>query len=140
MQDSHCLHPLPRVKRGCRLQLVSPTPSPTHLNTVYREIYALLNFCEFREFWQIVKFSFAKFHNVGVACRARGNSQIFFRKIFVNCHFAKNLQRVNFPIYGNTDDDGPAVVGNHNSQVHTPTTQSTLEGCTSTSDITDQVF
>ena len=34
------------------------------------KFYVLQNFCEFREFWQIAKFSFAKFHNVGVACRA----------------------------------------------------------------------
>ena len=49
--------------------------------TVYREIHALINFCEFREFWQIAKFSFAKFHNVGVACCAnkRDREMALFR-------------------------------------------------------------
>ena len=28
------------------------------------------NPCEFREFWEIAKFSFVKFYNVGVVCRA----------------------------------------------------------------------
>ena len=44
------------------------------------------------------------------------------------------------PLNKNTDDDGPAVVGNHGSQAHTPTPQSTLEGCTSTTHSTDQFF
>ena len=65
--------------------------------TVYREIYTLLNFSEFREFWQIVKFSFAKFHNVGVARRARGNSQIFLSRNLRELAFHKELATGKFP-------------------------------------------
>ena len=66
-------------------------------STVYREIYALQNFCEFREFWQIVKFSFTKFHNVGVARHARGNSQIFFSQNFRELSFREKLATSKFP-------------------------------------------
>ena len=44
------------------------------------------------------------------------------------------------PLNKNTDNDGPAVVGDHGSPAHTPTPQSTLEGCTNTTDSTDQIF
>ena len=63
----------------------------TFLTTVYREISVFLNFCEFRELWQIVKFSFAKFYNVGVSCRARAKSQIFFLQNFCELSFCEKL-------------------------------------------------
>ena len=65
--------------------------------TVYREIFELLNFFEFREFWQNVKFSFAKFYNVRVARRARGNSQTFFSQNLCELSFRKNLATRKFP-------------------------------------------
>ena len=44
------------------------------------------------------------------------------------------------PLNKNTDDDGPAVVGDHGSPAHTPTPQSTLEDCTNTTDSANQIF
>ena len=70
----HCALPFPppsSLMPFCPRHAVATVMLYFHCHaTVYREIYALLNFYEFREFWQIVKFSFAKFHNVGVARRA----------------------------------------------------------------------
>ena len=55
------------------------------ISPIYREIYTQVNFCKSRKFGQIAKLIFAKFNNVGVACRANKRDREMFLFYVLRC-------------------------------------------------------